>query len=243
MENLKTEDISGQREGIVLAGGLGTRLRSVVDNLPKCMAPVAGRPFLYYLLRYMERQRFTRVILALGYLHEMVERWISEERWRFCIDFSVEQTPLGTGGAIKQALKQVKEHRVFVLNGDTFFDADLGRMERLHCATHADLTLALKPMTHFSRYGTVICGENGRIESFLEKQPRDKGDINGGIYLLDTDAMREVLPEGRFSFETDVLEKQLTRLCMTGCLDDGYFVDIGIPEDYVKADAYFRAHI
>lgn len=240
---MMTENIQEQRVGVVLAGGLGTRLRSVVDNLPKCMAPVAGHPFLYYLFRYMQRQRFARVVLALGYLHEMVEQWVSETEWGFRVEFSVEQTPLGTGGAIKQALKQINEHQVFVLNGDTFFDVDLDRMERLHNSTHAELTLALKPMTNFSRYGTVICDRNYRIESFLEKQPRDKGDINGGIYLLDTDAMMEVLPEGRFSFETDVLEKQLSRLCMTGCLDDGYFVDIGIPEDYVKADAYFRVHI
>ena len=197
-------------------------------------------PFLYYLLRYMERQRFTRVILALGYLHERVEQWISETEWSFRVDFSVEQTPLGTGGAIGQALTQVDGHRVFVLNGDTFFDADLDRMEQLHSMSHADITLALKPMTNFSRYGVVVCGADHRIESFLEKQPREQGEINGGIYLLETSTVMKTLPEGRFSFETDVLERQVSRLCMIGCPDDGYFIDIGIPEDYAKADAYFR---
>ena len=240
MENLTKEIHQESRVGIVLAGGLGTRLRGVVDNLPKCMAPVAGRPFLYYLLRYMERHRFTRVILALGYLHERVEQWISETEWSFRVDFSVEQTPLGTGGAIGQALKQVDGHRVFVLNGDTFFDADLDRMEQLHSMSHADITLVLKPMTNFSRYGVVVCGADHRIESFLEKQPREQGEINGGIYLLETSTVMKTLPEGRFSFETDVLERQVSRLCMIGCPDDGYFIDIGIPEDYAKANAYFR---
>ena len=240
MENLTKEIHQESRVGIVLAGGLGTRLRGVVDNLPKCMAPVAGRPFLYYLLRYMERQRFTRVILALGYLHERVEQWISETEWSFRVDFAEEQTPLGTGGAIGQALTQVDGQRVFVHNGDTFFDADLDRMEQLHSMSHADITLALKPMTNFSRYGVVVCGADHRIESFLEKQPREQGEINGGIYLLETSTVMKTLPEGRFSFETDVLERQVSRLCMIGCPDDGYFIDIGIPEDYAKANAYFR---
>ena len=158
-----------QREGIVLAGGLGTRLRSVVSDLPKCMAPVAGRPFLYYLLKYMEVRRFTRVVLALGYMHESVQRWLAGEKWDFEIRCSLEETPLGTGGAVRQALSRTDGDEVYILNGDTFFDVDTDEMARVHRASGAAATIALKPMTDFSRYGVVETASQGRIVAFREK--------------------------------------------------------------------------
>ena len=189
-----------QREGIVLAGGLGTRLRSVVSDLPKCMAPVAGRPFLYYLLKYMEVRRFTRVVLALGYMHESVQRWLAGEKWDFEIRCSLEETPLGTGGAVRQALSRTDGDEVYILNGDTFFDVDTDEMARVHRASGAAATIALKPMTDFSRYGVVETASQGRIVAFREKKYCPRGQINGGVYLVDKKSRLLDFPSERFSF-------------------------------------------
>lgn len=229
-----------QREGIVLAGGLGTRLRSVVSDLPKCMAPVAGRPFLYYLLKYMEVRRFTRVVLALGYMHESVQRWLAGEKWDFEIRCSLEETPLGTGGAVRQALSRTDGDEVYILNGDTFFDVDTDEMARVHRASGAAATIALKPMTDFSRYGVVETDPQGRIVAFREKQYCPRGQINGGVYLVDKKSGLLDFPSERFSFETDILQQRVRDCLLTGYASDGYFIDIGIPEDYEKADTDFK---
>lgn len=229
-----------QREGIVLAGGLGTRLRSVVSDLPKCMAPVAGRPFLYYLLKYMEVRRFTRVVLALGYMHESVQRWLAGEKWDFEIRCSLEETPLGTGGAVRQALSRTDGDEVYILNGDTFFDVDTDEMARVHRASGAAATIALKPMTDFSRYGVVETAPQGRIVAFREKKYCPRGQINGGVYLVDKKSGLLDFPSERFSFETDILQQRVRDCLLTGYASDGYFIDIGIPEDYEKADTDFK---
>ena len=199
-------------EGIVLAGGLGTRLRSVVSDLPKCMAPVAGRPFLYYLLKYMEVRRFTRVVLALGYMHESVQRWLAGEKWDFEIRCSLEEPPLETGGAVRQALSRTDGDEVYIL----------------------------KPMTDFSRYGVVETAPQGRIVAFREKKYCPRGQINGGVYLVDKKSGLLDFPSERFSFETDILQQRVRDCLLTGYASDGYFIDIGIPEDYEKADTDFK---
>ena len=229
-----------QREGIVLAGGLGTRLRSVVSDLPKCMAPVAGRPFLYYLLKYMEVRRFTRVVLALGYMHESVQRWLAGGKWDFEIRCSLEKTPLGTGGAVRQALERTDGDEIYILNGDTFFDVDTDEMARVHRASGAAATIALKPMTDFSRYGVVETAPQGRIVAFREKKYCPPGQINGGVYLVDKKSGLLDFPSERFSFETDILQQRVRDCLLTGYASDGYFIDIGIPEDYEKADTDFK---
>lgn len=229
-----------QREGIVLAGGLGTRLRSVVSDLPKCMAPVAGRPFLYYLLKYMEAQHFTRVVLALGYMHETVQQWLAGEKRDFEIRCSLEETPLGTGGAIRQALNRTDGDEVYILNGDTFFDVDADEMARVHRTSGAAATIALKPMTDFSRYGVVETTPQGRIAAFREKKYCPHGQINGGVYLIDKKSGLLDFPSERFSFETDILQQRVRDCLLTGYTSDGYFIDIGIPEDYEKADTDFK---
>lgn len=232
--------MTGHKEGIVLAGGLGTRLRSVVNDLPKCMAPVNGRPFLHYLLEYMEQQRFSRVVLALGYMHEAVERWIATRSWNFEIAYSVEQAPLGTGGAIRQAMDRTAAEEAFVLNGDTFFDVDTDAMELAHRAGGAAATIALKPMTDFSRYGAVETSPDGRIVAFHEKKHCRCGLINGGIYVINKRYGLLDFPSERFSFETDILQNKVRESVFTGYTSDGYFIDIGIPEDYERAGTDFK---
>lgn len=233
-------------EVIILAGGLGTRLRSVVSEVPKCMAPVGGKPFLWYLLKYLTRFDVDKVILSVGYLREVIFKWIDEVKGEFPFefDYAVEDEPLGTGGGIKLALDKAKDENVFVLNGDTFFDVDLMQLYDAHIIGKKAITLALKPMLRFERYGTVNMEPiTGTILSFNEKQYCEAGLINGGVYVISKD---EPIFEGlgqKFSFETAVLEPQCSRHQLLGVVQDGYFIDIGIPEDYGKAQIDFNSII
>ena len=226
-------------ECVVLAGGMGTRLRSVVAELPKCLAPVAGRPFLAWLLDDLRGAGFDHIILSLGYRHEAVEDWVATLPGRDSITFVVEKEPLGTGGGVRLALEQAREERVFVLNGDTYFGVDFRAMQSFHLQSGAKATLALKPMRDFDRYGEVLCDEDGSVTAFREKQPCAAGLINGGIYLLRRDALR-AMPE-RFSLEKDYFEPLAAAGALAGFRSDGYFIDIGIPEDYARAQRDFAS--
>lgn len=224
-------------EVIILAGGLGTRLRSVVSELPKCMAPVAGKPFLWYLLKYLARYDVTRVILSVGYLREVIIRWIDKvgDEFPFSFDYAIEEEPLGTGGGIKLALEKVTGERAFILNGDTFFDVNLMQLYDTHVIGKKAITLALKPMRRFDRYGIVNMEPiTGTILSFSEKKYCEEGLINGGVYVISKNApIFEGLGK-KFSFETAVLEPQCVKHQLQGVVQDGFFIDIGIPEDYKR---------
>jgi len=225
-------------EVIILAGGLGTRLRSVVSEVPKCMAPVAGKPFLWYLLKYLTRFDVSRVVLSVGYLREVIFKWIDEvkDEFSFEFDYAIEEEPLGTGGGIKLALDKVNDERAFVLNGDTFFDVDLMQLYDAHVIGKKAITLALKPMKNFDRYGRVnIEPRTGTILSFSEKQYCEEGLINGGVYVISKVAPIFEGLGSKFSFETAVLEPQCARHQLLGVVQNGYFIDIGIPDDYLRA--------
>ena len=224
-------------ECVVLAGGKGTRLRSVVSDLPKCMAPVAGRPFLAWLLDDLREAGFDHIILSLGYKHEAVEAWVATRPDRDSITCVVEEEPLGTGGGVRLALRQAREDAVFILNGDTFFSVDYPAMQAFHCQNGAQATLALKPLRDFDRYGEVTLDGEGRITAFREKRPCAEGLINGGVYLLQRDALAE-MPE-RFSLEKDYFEPKAESAGLAGFRSEGYFIDIGIPADYARAQRDF----
>lgn len=226
------------REVIVLAGGFGTRLQSVVSELPKPMAPVAGKPFLQYILDYLSAQGMQRCILAVGHLrHTIIDHFGSEYDGMELV-YSEETEPLGTGGGIMQACGMLQGNQAFVLNGDTFFDVDLEVLYNHHVQHGAELTLALKTMYDFDRYGTVELGEHGMITGFLEKKHLKQGLINGGVYCLNTSVFSKDLPKV-FSFEKEVLEVQYRHGKVAGVEFDGYFIDIGIPEDYARAQIDF----
>lgn len=222
-------------EAIVLAGGFGTRLAGVVSDVPKPMAPVGGVPFLEIVLDYLERQKVTRAVLAVGYLHEVIISHFGYQYKSIDLTYSIEDDPLGTGGAIQEALEEASEDQVFVINGDTFFNVDLGAMMEAHLEHKSHFTIGLKALEKFDRYGSVQIGDNSRIQAFVEKQPQDEGLINGGIYLLSRDLLEDIELEMPFSFETEIMQAKVNEMEIYGFVSDGYFIDIGIPSDYQLA--------
>ena len=222
------------KEAIILAGGLGTRLRSVVADVPKCMAPVNGIPFINFVISYLKNEGVERFIFSLGYKSEIVIDYVNKTFKDAYIEYVVENEPLGTGGAIKLACSKVKGTDVLVLNGDTLFNIDIKRLSECHKDKQADFTAALKEMKDFSRYGSVELDADFSLVAFNEKKFCSKGFINGGVYALNTKALlQEELPE-IFSFEKDFLEKNIGHKKFYGLPCDNYFIDIGIPEDYSR---------
>ena len=220
---------------MILAGGLGTRLRSVVSDLPKCMAPVNGKPFLSYVIDYFINQGISNFIFSLGYKYEIIEEYLNNNYSSINIQYSIEEEPLGTGGAIKKACLLSNGSDILITNGDTLFKADVSALQDFHTTKKADCSLVLKPMKNFNRYGVIELNADASIKNFSEKKYYDEGLINGGLYMLNIQSfLRQSLPE-KFSFETAYLEKLYNNADMYGLIQDKYFIDIGIPEDYEKA--------
>ena len=170
---------------IILAGGLGTRLRTVVSNLPKCMAPINGKPFLGYVINYFQQQGINDFIFSLGYMHEIIEDYVASNFSHLTSHISLEEEPLGTGGAIKKACSLAKDENIFIANGDTLFKASVSLLQNFHQRKNADCTLALKPMKNFNRYGVIELNEDDSIKSFNEKKYYKQGLINGGLYYVE----------------------------------------------------------
>lgn len=231
------------KECIILAGGFGTRLQSVVNDVPKCMAEVAGKPFLEHLFNYLEEQRFNHIILSLGYKGEVVIKWLNSQKRSFEVSYVIEDIPLGTGGAIKLAMDEVDGNTSFVMNGDTFFNVDTERLIDFHKEKDADISIALKNMKSFDRYGVVELTSEDKIISFNEKQFREEGLINGGVYLVNKQIFFDRMFPNRFSFEKDLMEAYIDELAIYGLIEDNYFIDIGIPSDYEKANEDFKKGI
>jgi D-glycero-alpha-D-manno-heptose 1-phosphate guanylyltransferase len=225
-------------ECIVLAGGFGTRLSHIVQNVPKPMAPVAGKPFLTYLLDDLVNKGVDRIVMAVGYKSEEIIGYYGGAYKGRPLYYSIEDTPLGTGGAIKKALEMCNDDYVFVVNGDTFFDVPLEQMYQKVKESPCDIMVAVKLLKNFYRYGTVTI-ENSMIKEFREKKPTAEGFINGGIYLINKAVCRD-MPEGKFSFEEDVLQNISREKKLGAFICEGYFIDIGVPEDYYKACEEFR---
>jgi D-glycero-alpha-D-manno-heptose 1-phosphate guanylyltransferase len=215
-------------EAIILAGGFGTRLKSVVKETPKPMADINGVPFLEILLKFLKKQNIKRVILSVGYKKEYIKNYFKSNFLDLEILYSEETTPLKTGGAIKKALNLANNENIFVLNGDTFFNINLKDMLIKHLAKNADITIALKKMSNFDRYGSVVL-KNDKIIQFKEKKFCREGFINGGIYIIKKDLLKN--EKEIFSFEEYLTQKNN----IYGFISNEYFIDIGIPKDYFKA--------
>lgn len=224
------------REAIILAGGTGSRLRSVVSDRPKPLALVNKKPFLLYLLTYLKAQGLQHFIFALGYRHQMIQDFLAGFLQPDEYSCVVEEEPLGTGGGIRLACERAIDDHVLICNGDTFFKVDVRHLYEFHRTTGADCSLALKPMNNFDRYGSVFCAADHRISEFREKEFSTSGLINGGVYVLKRNALlNEELPR-KFSFEKDYLETQVAAGGkIFGTVQDGFFIDIGVPEDYARS--------
>lgn len=230
------------QEAIILAGGLGTRLRSKVAELPKSMAPINGIPFLQYQLNYLSKFEIKTVYLAVGYLSHVITDFFGDNFNDMSIKYVFEKEPLGTGGAISQALAKTTTEEILILNGDTMFQVELNKFYESHKLNNADFSMALKPLKNFERYGVVKLDGDNKVIGFEEKQYQESGIINGGVYLLKKSALTSYSFEKKYSFEKEFLESKFTELHFNGFVSDGYFLDIGIPDDYDQAQEDFKRY-
>lgn len=226
-------------EAIVLAGGLGTRLKSVITDIPKPMAPIGNKPFLEYILTYLENNGITRIILSVGYKYETIKNYFGNSFHNIELIYSIEDEALGTGGAIKKAMTAVEEKEVYIINGDTFFDIDLNLLK---LNKDSNLILSLKEMKKFDRYGCVSSNNAGYVTVFTEKEYRDIGNINGGIYLASKTIFDSYDLEEKFSFE-EFMQENMHQLRITSKVFNNYFIDIGIPDDYAKAQTEIKNYL
>jgi len=228
-------------EAVILAGGKGTRLREVVADMPKSMAPVNGRPFLEYLLDYLITQGISSFILSVGYRRELIINHFGESYCGVPVDYAEEMEPMGTGGGIRLALWKVKGSRAFAMNGDSLFRVDIKQMMEQHLRRQADVTIALRELDDTGRYGRVEMNRDHKIIGFSEKgKTPGEGYINGGVYILEKKFFMEPEFRGRFSIEKDCFEQHYREAGMFGFPSQGYFLDIGIPDDYQKAQHEFK---
>jgi len=225
-------------EVIILAGGLGTRLQSVINNIPKPMADINGKPFLEYMLQYLDSFSISTVILSVGYKENIIKDYFGNKYKNINIKYSSEETPLGTGGAIKRALTLVEKENVLVLNGDTFIDIDLREFINTYKEKTFHISIGLNKMYNFDRYGAVSILKN-KIVNFEEKQFKKEGFINSGIYIINKHIFDKINIE-RFSFE-DFLQKNIDNLNIYPFIcNNSYFIDIGIPSDYERCKLDFK---
>jgi histidinol-phosphate phosphatase family protein len=226
---------------VVLAGGLGTRLRSVVGDRPKGLAQIGGRPFLAFLLDRLDAAGVRDVVLCTGYLGAQVKETFGDRYRRLRLTYSQEQSPLGTGGALRLAAPLLASDPVLALNGDSYCDADLPALLNWHRAHRAEATLLLTHVPDTQRYGRVNVDESGRILEFVEKgRLGGPGWVNAGIYLLGQRLLQNIPATGAVSLEREVFPAWIgRRLC--GCSGSGQFLDIGTPESYASAEAFFAA--
>lgn len=230
------------KEAIILAGGFGTRLQAVVSDVPKPMAPINNEPFLNYVFDYLKHYHIEHVVLSTGYLADKISDYYKNEYRGIKISYTKEETPLGTGGGIRLAMTKCYTSDVLVLNGDSFFDVNITDHFNNHISKQADCSLALRKVFNASRYGTILLGIGNAIETFKEKNNIEQtGLINGGVYILNRklylSKTNEAFP---FSIEKDFYESRINELHIFGFEYDGYFIDIGIPEDYNKAQDDFK---
>ncbi|MCD8223197.1 MAG: nucleotidyltransferase family protein [Clostridiales bacterium] len=224
-------------QAVILAGGLGTRLRSVVNDRPKPMADVNGEPFLAYLLRDLKAAGIRDMIFAVGYMGEKIEEYFGDgSRWGLTIHYAYEKELLGTAGAIKNTRSYIHEAEVVVMNGDTYYKMDYVKMFELAKNGQNDMMIVLRTVSDISRYGKVTL-EDGQITKFNEKEAdsqKTPGLINGGVYWMKTELIEDI-PEGRVSLENIMIPQWIKAgRKIGGCVHDGYFIDIGVPEDYYR---------
>lgn len=221
-------------QAVVLAGGLGTRLRGRIADLPKPMAPVAGRPFLEYLLDRLVHAGIEAITLSVGYRAEVIQAHFGDVYKGVAIRYAYEPEPLGTGGALGLATADLGPEAVLALNGDTLLQLDIPALINWYNQTPESLAMVLRRVPDAGRYGAIKLGGN-RVDGFEERGIAAPGLINGGIYIFQPSIFATLGLTGRFSFEVDVLQNHCGQMRPRAFITDAYFIDIGIPEDLDRA--------
>jgi D-glycero-alpha-D-manno-heptose 1-phosphate guanylyltransferase len=220
-------------KAVVLAGGQGTRLKGVIKDIPKPMAPIETRPFMEYIILQLRKAGISEIVISTGYRGEVIKSCFGNGKGlNLSISYSEEREPLGTGGAIKKALGMIQDKNVIAMNGDSFLEIDFEELISFHHEQNAITTMGLVPLENTGRYGAVKVNDKKEIVSFSEKGSHQKGFINGGVYIINRKLM-DFIPEGQISLEKDVFPLLLGRR-LYGLAINGFFVDIGVPEDYLK---------
>ena len=222
-------------QAVLLAGGLGTRLKSVVNGRPKPMALIVGKPFMEYVVHELSRHGITEIIFAVGYKGSMVEEYFQDgKKFGVTVSYAYEEELLGTAGAIKNAGRFITEDFFYVLNADTFYQIDYSRLLTIRQEKDLEMALVLRQVPDVSRYGRAVLTD-GMLTAFNEKTKEAvSGTINGGIYLMNRNLLEEI-PEGKVSLENEMIPRWLSEgRRLGGFVNDGYFIDIGIPEAYFQ---------
>jgi len=224
-------------KAIILAGGFGTRLKSVISNMPKPMAPVKDKPFLEYLIYQLKHWGYRDIVLSVGYLKDKIISYFGDGKpWGVSIEYLTEDLPLGTGGAIREAMSKYEDKTYLVLNGDSFYNVNFKSFCHFHRVKSGQASMAIASVEDASRYGNVVMNELGEVISFGEKQNQANGNINAGIYILNRSVLASI-PPGTISFEKEILP-ELIHKGLFGSMQQGFFIDIGVPEDYKKFKDY-----
>ena len=222
-------------KAVILAGGLGTRLRTTVPDRPKAMAAVGGRPFLRYQLEFLAKWNITDVVLCVGYLHEQIQKYFDDgSSFGVSLRYSVECKPLGTAGAIKHA-QPLLDNTFLVLNGDTYLNLDLEQVLDRHAGGPQVATLTLLHARDGKRYGSVTTDSTGCVIAFAERGGLEPCLINGGLYVFEPGALEFIPPNREVSLERETFPLMVDRRLVMGCVMEGYYLDIGTPESYLTA--------
>ena len=225
---------------IILAGGLGTRLKSILPETPKCLAPINNKPFVGLLINYLKNQGVTNFIFSLGYKSELVINYLSDEFGDTNIDYSIEDEQLGTGGAIKLALSRVLSDDVLVINGDTFFNNNLNLFYIFHKQNNSKLTIALTKVENNNRFGSVVLNDKNEVTDFFEKNQSSSVLINAGQYIINKVEFLNYNTENKFSIELDFFQNNSIKKVIYGYEYISDFIDIGIPDDLIRAQTFFN---
>jgi len=229
---------------VILAGGLGKRLRSAYAAGPKSMAPIAGKPFIDYLLRWLRAEGVEEVVICVGYKRSSIQRYVGKGRkWGLRVSYSIERKLLGTAGAVKNAEPLISSRRVLVLNGDTLVGVKLKSLVEFHQSRPAWATLTTVKVPDQQRYGRIKLDDSSRIMAFLEKEGSSNQDasktilISGGVYVFEKDVLAAIQSDRPASLEKEVFPKLAAHRRTYGFVTDAPFIDIGVPEDFRRAQS------
>jgi mannose-1-phosphate guanylyltransferase len=224
-------------DAILLCGGAGLRLRSVTGNDPKTMAAVAGRPFMELLLKQLQRNGFERVILAVGYQRDVIQSYFGNQACGLRVAYSVETSPLGTGGALRNAAGMVKSNAVLIMNADSYTDADLEKFMREHRESKADVSMVVAPVDGRDDCGSVLVDRSSRVTGFAEKESSFRGEyLNAGIYAVPREMLYKITSERPVSLEKELFPRWIEEgKYIRAFVSLNKCVDIGTPERYQGA--------